>query len=155
MVMAITPLPHPTPAGVVRQACAVLDPLATTLWSARSDEEVTAGLEQLQRLKATTAAVEAQLLAEVDVRGTAKRRGWASTTDWFTHVAGTTRRAGRRAVVHARLLTTQRRATLTGLLDGTVSPDQAEVILDAVDRLPLADHVRRRGEQVLWRRPAG
>ncbi len=32
---------------------------------------------------------------------------------------------------------------------GTVSPDQAGVIVDAIERLPQAEHVRRRGEQVL------
>ena len=68
---------------------------------------------------------------------------------WFTHLAGTTRRVGRRTVKHARRLVSERMATLTALHRGAVSPDQASVILDAIELLPRADLVRRRGEQVL------
>lgn len=148
--MAITPLPHPTPAGVVGAACAEMDALAGSLWAARAAEELVAGVEELQRLKAKAAALEAELLAELDVRETARRElGWGSTVDWFTHLAGTTRRQGRKAVAQARVLVTARVATLDALRDGAVSPEQASVVVDAVERLPLAEHVRRRGEQVL------
>lgn len=127
-----------------------LDSIAGTLWSARSSDELVAGVEELQRLKAKAAALEAELLAEVDVREVAKKElAWGSTADWFTHLAGTTRRAGRRTVKHARRLVSERTATLTALHRGAVSPDQAAVILDAIELLPRADHVRRRGEQVL------
>lgn len=148
--MAITPFPHPTPAGVVGAACAELDALSGSLWSARTNGELVAGVEELQQLKARTAALEAELLAEVDVRGVAKKElSWGSTVDWFTHLAGTTRRGGKRVVVHAKLLVGERTATLDALRAGTVSPDQAGVIVDAIERLPMAGHVRRRGEQVL------
>jgi hypothetical protein len=148
--MAITPLPYPTPAGVVGAACAELDAVAGSLWSGRGAGELVAGVQELQRLKAKTAALEAELLAELDVRDTAKRElGWGSTADWFAHLAGTTRRLGRRAVAHARILVTERAATLDGLREGTVSPEQASVLVEAVERLPLAEHVRRRGEAVL------
>ena len=120
------------------------------LWSARSSVELVAGVEELQRLKAKTAALEAELLAEIDVREVAKRElAWGSTADWFTHLAGTTRRQGKRTVVHARLLVADRTATLDALREGTVSPDQADVIVAAVERLPLADQLRRDGEQTL------
>ncbi len=148
--MAITPLHHPTPAGVVAAACGELDSLTGTLWSARTSGELVAGVEVLQRLKAKTAALEAELLADLDVRETAKKDlAWGSTADWFTHLAGTTRRQGKRTVVHAKLLVSERTATLDSLRAGTVSPDQAGVIVDAIERLPQAGHVRRRGEQVL------
>jgi hypothetical protein len=148
--MAITPLPHPTPAGVVDAACAGLDAVAGSLWSARAAGELVAGVQELQRLKAKAAALEAELLAELDARQTAKRDlGWGSTVDWYTHLAGTTRRQGRQAVTHARILLTARASTLEALREGTVSPEQAAVVIDAVERLPLAEHVRRRGEQVL------
>jgi hypothetical protein len=148
--MAITPLPQPTPARVVGAACRELDAVAGSLWSARGSEELVAGVEELQRLKAKAAALEAELLAELDVRETAKRElGWGSTADWFTHLAGTTRRLGRKTVAHARILLTERSATLDALREGVVSPEQASVVVDALDRLPLAEHVRRRGEQVL------
>ena len=148
--MAITPLPHPTPAGVVTAACAGLDAVAGSLWSARGAGELVAGVAELQRLKAKAAALEAELLAELEARQTAKQDlGWGSTVDWFTHLAGTTRRQGRQAVAHARMLVTERAATLDALREGTVSPEQASVVLEAIERLPLAEHVRRRGEQVL------
>ena len=146
--MAITPLSHPTPAGVVAAACAGLDAVAESLWSARAGGELVAGVEELQRLKAKAAGLEAELLAELDARDTASRElGWASTADWFTHLAGTTRRQGRQALAHARLLVTERVATLVGLREGAVSPDQASVVVDALERLP--EHVRRPGEQLL------
>lgn len=148
--MAITPFPHPTPAGAVGTACTELDSLTGSLWSARTDDELVAGVEELQQLKARAAALEAELLAEVDVRAVAKRAlAWGSTADWYTHLAGTTRRHGKRTIAHARLLVGDRTATLQALRRGTVSPDQAGVIVDAIERLPLAEHLRRRGEQVL------
>ena len=148
--MAITPLPHLTPAGAVGAACSGLEAVAGSLWSARGTGELVAGVEELQRLRSKTAALEAELLAELDAREVARRGlGWGSTADWFTHVAGITRRQGRKAVAHAGLLVTQRAATLDALRQGAVSPEQASVVVDAVERLPLAEHVRRRGEQVL------
>ena len=69
--MAITPFPNPAPAdaaGVVALACANVDGVAEVLWSARGDEELVAGVEELQQLKAKAAALEASLLAEIDAR---------------------------------------------------------------------------------------
>lgn len=148
--MAITQLPHPTPAGAVDAACEGIDAVAGSLWSARGSGELVAGVEELQRLKAKAAALEAELLVELGARRTAKKAlGWASTADWFTHLAGTTRRQGRKTVAHAGILLTERPATFEALREGAVSPEQADVILDALDRLPLKEEVRRRGEQVL------
>jgi hypothetical protein len=148
--MAITPLPLPTPAGVVAEACAGLDAVAGSLWSARGSGELVAGVEALARLKAKAAALEAELLAELDARQVAKKDlGWGSTVDWYTHLAGTTRRLGRRTVAQARILVTERASTLEALQAGAVSAEQASVVVDALDRLPLAEHLRRRGEQVL------
>ncbi|MGH3361379.1 MAG: DUF222 domain-containing protein, partial [Nocardioides sp.] len=148
--MAVTPLPQPTPAGVVGEACAAVDSVAGSLWSARGPDELVAGVEELQRLKAKATALEAELLAELDTRETAKTElGWGSTADWYTHLAGTTRRQGRKTVAHAQVLVADREPTLDALREGAVSPDQAAVVLDAVERLPLAEHVRRRGEEVL------
>ncbi len=52
--MAITPFPDPAPAdaaGVVASACAHVDGVAEVLWSARGDEELVAGVEEIQQLK--------------------------------------------------------------------------------------------------------
>ncbi len=124
--MAITPLPSPTPAGVAGVACAEIGSLGGALWSARPPTELVEGVEALQQLKASVSALEAQLVAELDVREVPRRElGWGSTADWYSHTAGTTRRQGKRAVVHARALVGDRTATLAALADGRVSPDQA------------------------------
>ncbi len=94
--MAITPLPHPDSmpadaAGVVASACAQVDGVADVLWSARGDEELVAGVEELQQLKAKTAALEASLLAEIEAREIPRKQlAWGSTADWYTHLAGAT-----------------------------------------------------------------
>jgi hypothetical protein len=151
--MAITPFPDPAPAdaaGAVASACAGIDGIAEVLWSARADDELVAGLEELQLLKAKAAALEASLLAEIDVREIPRKQlAWGSTSDWYTHLAGTTRGEGRRTVKHACELISDRTATHAALASGRVSPQQAGVILDAIRKLPKAEHVRRRGEDTL------
>jgi hypothetical protein len=153
VAMAISPFPNPAPAdaaGVVASACAGIDGVADVLWSARGDEELIAGVEEIQQLKAKTAALEASLLAEIDAREIPRKQlAWGSTADWYTHLAGTTRGEGKRTVKHARALVADRTATHTALAEGRVSPQQAGVILDAIRRLPKAEHVRRMGEATL------
>ncbi len=96
------------------------------------------------------AALEVRLLAEADLRDLARKQlAWGSTTDWYTHLAGLTRRAGRRAVVHAQQLVTDRPMTLQALRAGEASPTQAAIICDAVDTLPSSPALRERGERVL------
>ena len=48
---------------------------------------------------------------------------WGSTSDWYTHTAGTFRRHGRPTVTHARLLTGDRTATLAAPRAGPDSPE--------------------------------
>ncbi len=151
--MAITPFPDPAPAdaaGVVASACAGIDGVADVLWSARADEELVAGVEEIQQLKAKAAALEASLLAEIDAREIPRKHlAWGSTSDWYTHLAGTTRGEGKRTIKHAKELVGERQATHVALAEGRVSPQQAGVIVDAIRKLPKAEHVRRRGEQAL------
>jgi hypothetical protein len=81
--MAITPFPDPAPAdaaGVVAAACAGIVGVAEALWSARGDDELVAGVEEIQQLKAKTAALEASLLAEIDAREIPRKQlAWGST----------------------------------------------------------------------------
>jgi hypothetical protein len=148
--MAISALPHPAPAGVVAEACALVGGLAETLWAARGSDELVATVEALQTLRAELAAVEAQVLAEIDAREVAKTElAWGSTADWFTHLAGLRRGEGRRRVDHARRLTGERSETLAALRAGRISPQQSDVILDAVDALPTSSHTRLRAERLL------
>ena len=70
-----------------------------------SDDDLVDGLAAVQALKGAVAALETRLLAEADTRDLARKQlHWGSTADWFTHLAGLTRREGRRAVVHAQQL---------------------------------------------------
>ncbi|QZY28886.1 DUF222 domain-containing protein [Nocardioides coralli] len=148
--MAITPLPNPTPPGVVGSACAEIDLLSGQFWAARDSGELVETVVELQRLKAKAAALEAELLTEIDARHTAKQDlGWGSTADWYTHTAGTSRRAGRRTVHHAAIMVTERTATHDALRAGAVSPAQAAIVLDACEQLPHAADVRDRGEAFL------
>jgi hypothetical protein len=151
--MAITPFPDPAPAdaaGAVASACELVDGVAEVLWSARGDDELVAGVEELQQLKAKATALEASLLAEIDAREIPRKQlAWGSTADWYTHLAGLTRGEGKRTVKHARALVGERVATHAALAAGEVSPQQAGVIVDAIRKLPKAEHVRRRGEETL------
>ena len=94
--------------------------------------------------------IEARLLAEADTRDLARKQlHWGSTSDWYTHLAGVTRREGRRAVVHAQQLVAERPDTLAALTRGEASAAQAGIVCDAVDTLPSSPALRDRGEQVL------
>jgi len=148
--MAIAPLPHPTPAGVVAAACTEVASQRGVLWAARPSAELVAGVEELQRLKAAAGALEAELLAELVVRDTAKQElGWGSTVDWYTHLAGATRRQGKRTGRARPAADRRTHRDARGAGRGHGSPDQAGVIVSALERLPMAEHVRRRGERVL------
>ena len=114
------------------------------------DEDLVEGLAAVQTLKGQLSALEIRLLAETDTRDLARKQlHWGSTSDWYTHLAGLTRREGRRAVVHAQQLSIERPDTLAALAAGEASAAQAAIICDAVDTLPSSPALRDRGEQVL------
>ena len=141
--MAITPFSQPDPApadaaGVVASACSGIDGIAEVLWSARGDEELVAGVEELQQLKAKTAALEASLLAEIDVREIPRKQlAWGSTADWYTHLAGTTRGEGKRTIKHAKELVGERQATHVALAEGRLHEASAMLLgaLHAVETI--------------------
>ncbi|NYD42550.1 HNH endonuclease signature motif containing protein [Nocardioides panaciterrulae] len=139
-----------SPAGVVAAANALVGDVDGVLWAARSGEELVAANEQIEVLRSHLAAVQASIVTEVEARGVAKRElAWGSTGDWFTHTAGRHRRSGRRVVRQAPVLVGERTATHVALTRGEVSPEQAAVIVDAVDALPHDEALRCRAEQVL------
>ncbi|HEX5089407.1 MAG TPA: DUF222 domain-containing protein [Nocardioides sp.] len=139
-----------SPAAVLADARVRVGSLDDRLVTGFSDAELVDGLAAVQELKGQLSALEAELLAEADLRDLARKRlHWGSTADWFTHLAGLSRREGRRAVVHARQLVTERQRTLEALRRAEVSADQAGIICDAVDTLPSSPTLRARGEQAL------
>jgi hypothetical protein len=142
--------PVASPAVVLEAARARLEPLDGRLVTGIADDELVAGLAAVQTLKGELAALEARLLADADLRDLARKQlHWGSTADWFTHLAGLTRREGRRAVAHALQLIDERPATLEALRRGEASPAQASIVCDAVDTLPSSPVLRERGEQTL------
>ncbi|GAB3786328.1 HNH endonuclease signature motif containing protein [Nocardioides ungokensis] len=139
-----------TPAGVVARADRVLAELDETMWVAKSSEELVEAVAVAERLRAHLAALEAAVVAEVHARGVAKGElAWGSTAEWFSHLAGTHRATGHQTIRHADTLVNERSATHAAMTAGRVSPEQAAVIIDAVDRLPTDAQVRADGESFL------
>ncbi len=139
-----------TPAGVVADANGRLACLDQTLWAAKTSEELVVTVAELEAARAHLAGLEASVLAEVKTRKIPKKElAWGSTSDWFTHLAGMQRGEGHRTVKQAPILVTERTATHAALLAGKVSPEQAAVIVAAVEKLPLDTAVRAHGEEVL------
>lgn len=138
------------PAVALQAARAQVGVLEGRLATRFSDDALVEGLAAAQRLKGAVAALETQLLAEADLRDLARKQlHWGSTTDWYTHLAGLTRREGRRAVVHAQQLVSELPDTLEALRRAETSPTQAAVICHAIDTLPSSPTLRARGEEVL------
>jgi hypothetical protein len=138
------------PHDVVADAVAQLRGIAETMWAARSDDDLVATVEHLQQLKSVVAAVEAGAVAEVDARGVARDKlHHGSTGDWLTHLGGLGKGAGKRLVVRAKALTGPLAATREGLAVGTVSPEQADIIVASIDALPSSPVTRARGEETL------
>jgi hypothetical protein len=138
------------PAVALQAARAQVAVLEGRLATGFSDDALVEGLAAAQRLKGAVAALETQLLAEADLRDLARKQlHWGSTTDWYTHLAGLTRREGRRAVVHAQQLVSELPDTLEALRRAETSPTQAAVICHAIDTLPSSPTLRARGEEVL------
>src|SRR6478672_4645151 len=139
-----------TPAGVVACADRVLAGLDETMWVAKSSAELVEAVRVAEKLRAHLAALEASVVAEVHARGVAKGElAWGSTAEWFTHLAGTHRSTGHQTVRHADTLVNERSATHEAMVAGRVSPEQAAVIVDAIDRLPTDATVRADGEAFL------
>ncbi len=139
-----------SPAVVVDAARVQVAVLDGRLATGFSDDDLVQGLAAVQTLKGAVAALETRLLAEADLRDLARKSlHWGSTSDWFTHLAGLTRREGRRAVTHAQQLVADLPETLEAMRRGETSATQAAVICDAVDTLPSSPALRSRGEQVL------
>jgi hypothetical protein len=148
--MAVSALPLPLPREIVAEAAALLGALTASLDSDIADDELVAVVEGCQLVRSALRALEATVVAEVDDRDVARQLlGWGSTADWLTHAAGIRHGQGKQLVEHAHELVSERPATLAALAEGRISPEQADVVLDAVDRLPGDPETRDHGEQVL------
>ena len=142
---------RPSTGGPVQVLAEVVDRVAEldeVLWSARTDTQLVASVDQIARLQAVLAAVQAQAVAETHARDLARKTlHYASTADWLTHTGGLRRGEGRRLVKRAQALTGPLARTRARMVAGIVSPAQADVIAATVADLPGAPHLRRRAEK--------
>ena len=149
--MSISDLhPQPSPAAVLTRMVEELRELDATWWTHQTDDDLVATVEQLAQLRAVAAAVQAGAVAEADHRDLGRQKlAYGSTGDWLTHLGGLRKGEGRRIVARAHALTGPLEATRDAMAAGTVSPEQADVIVKAVDALPSGTVVRSRGEATL------
>ena len=126
-----------------------LDELAgTDVWS-MDEVEAAETIVELQRAQAKLTAAQARLLAHAERVGVAELVHATSTAAWLRSQVRVTPRQAKRAVGLAKALDSGRYpATRGALAAGELMPDQAQVIVAAVDALP--DRVfaedRARGE---------
>ena len=136
--------------GVLAEIRRELRGLIETLWAARSADELMDTVVEAEALKATLDALELGVVRELEANGAVKQRGWASTQDFVTHVAGGHKGIGPAMV---RLAAAVAEPVLepvgAAMSDGWLSTSKAQVIERAVDALPGAPEVRARGVQVL------
>jgi len=148
--MTDTMLPTTTPPAVllhvVREA---VGDLTSTLWAARTPQELVATMQACEALRSTLDAVQLQVVVEIDATNAAAVDGWASTKDFLTAVTGGVKGAGRRLLALARAVSGDRAATGAALAGGGVSRVQAEVVVAAVDRLPVDTLLREAAERLL------
>ena len=108
-------------------------------------------MELVEQARSALAAVQAGAVTEADARDLGKTRlHYGSTGDWLTHLGGLRKGEGRRVVARAHALTGPL-AVHPGSRWPTApcSPEQADVIVKAVDALPSGTVVRARGEATL------
>ena len=149
--MSISELHHRHgPVQLLAEAVALVREAAEAMYAGQCDEDLISTVELVEQARSALAAVQAGAVAEADHRSLAKDRlHYASTAQWLTHMGGLRKGEGKRIVDRARALTGPLTATREALVAGTASPEQTDVIVKAVDQLPLGEAVRRRGERVL------
>src|SRR5215218_90382 len=149
--MSISDLhPQPSPAAVLTRMVEELRGLDARWWTHQTDDDLVGVVEQLAQLRAVAAAIQAGAVAEADARELGKTKlAYGSTGDWLTHLGGLRKGEGRRIVARAHAVTGPLIATRDAMAAGTVSPEQADVIVKAVDALPSGTMVRSRGEATL------
>ena len=138
------------PSDVLAAVRSALVGLMENTWSARTSEELLAAMKEIARLKSALAALEMQVALEIDEGSHATVEDqWQSTADFLTETAGGYCGAGRRTLRTARELESTRDATRSALRDGHISPEHAEVIVNAIKKLPTDEELRTSAEALL------
>jgi hypothetical protein len=142
-------LPPATAVAVVEGARDRVADLTETLWAARSSAELLATATALEKLRSALDAVQLQVIAEIEATGAARAEGWSSTKDFYTAISGGRAGSGRAMVALARAVTTDRAATGAALAAGAISRTQAQVVVNAIDQLPVNPSLRDAAEAAL------
>lgn len=130
-----TAVAHPL-VGFVDALEALLDQAgAANAWT-MTRSELASVLPRLTRAKARLSEVELRTLAEADRGSVGDETGFTTTPLWWAHATGQTKPAAVGALKLAQALDQGHHPTRTALAGGAVLPDQARVILDAVEALP-------------------
>ena len=126
---------HPV-AALVERLHAELDQVAEQgLWS-MGNEELTETLREATRLAARVAGLELKVASAADSREAADGVGATSTASWWAHATKQTRAEAHRKMRLARALDRDHEPVGDALAAGRLLPDQAGVIVKAVDHLP-------------------
>ncbi len=141
--------PPATPAVMVAAARDILAGLDGVLWAARTPGELLAANLELERLRSQVAATQAQLVVEIEATEAAKTQGWASVKDYLTSTSGSRHGHGNRMLRTSRAVSGDLQATWLALHAGDISPAHADVIVVAVEQLPVDPDLRRRAETFL------
>ena len=127
---------HPIAVACARIS-AELDQLTDTPTWSMSDDDLRATLPEVTRLTARLAEVEARLGAAAQTRHVEDESGATSTATWWaTETRMTRAEAHRKAALATALDTDQHTPVRAALAAGDLLPDQARVVIDAVDHLP-------------------
>ncbi|HJR39231.1 MAG TPA: DUF222 domain-containing protein [Nocardioidaceae bacterium] len=138
-----------SPAGLVVGARERLTDLHETLWAARSPREKLDVVAEVERLKSELAALEADVIADLDITRSAAQDGWASAADFVTAMSGGYRGSGGSEVRLARALTGECKLTHAALRAAEISKEQARVIVRVIGELPMKPGLRERAEKVM------
>ena len=126
----------PAPASFVVGAREQLAGLHDVLWAARSAREKLDVVVELERFKSQMAAIEAELVADVDASKAAAEDQWGSAGDYLTAISGGFNGSGAGTIRLAKALTGDRTLTLDALRAAAISRAQAQVIVTTIDALP-------------------
>ena len=138
------------PGDVVAAVRSALVDLQERLWATRSPEDLLAVTKEIARARSALASLEMQVAVEIDAGDHATHEEqWQSTADFLTETTGGYRGAGRRMLRTGRELAGGREATRVALRDGDISPEHAEVIVNAIKKLPTDEELRRAAETLL------
>ena len=133
----------------------MLAQLEDVLWAAKPPEELLATHIALERLRSRTAGLQGRVAVEIDAAQAPRSQGWASTADYLTASAGGRRGSGRRLLRLGAALTGAQAATAAALRAGDISPEHADVIVRALESMPVDRPLREAAERLLLHEARG